>query len=100
MEENFELYANYDLYMKALARGERRNYLPLDEASEQIIERQMSMYTDASLPGPEAAHSIHPFCYIRINYTVQHFDEFYAACPSVTEGTPMYLAPGDRVLVW
>ena len=29
-----------------------------------------------------------------------HFDEFYLTYPSVTEGTPMYIAPEDRVLIW
>ena len=42
----------------------------------------------------------HPLPYIRINFTVQHFDEFYRTYPSVTEGTPMYMAPEDRLLVW
>ncbi|MBQ6233422.1 MAG: hypothetical protein IJJ80_07905 [Clostridia bacterium] len=42
----------------------------------------------------------HPLPYIRVNFTVQHFDEFYQTYPSVTEGTPMYLAPEDRLLIW
>lgn len=42
----------------------------------------------------------HPIPYIRVNFTVQHFDEFYQTYPSVTEGTPMYLAPEDRLLIW
>ena len=48
----------------------------------------------------EIAHQVHPLCYLRVNFTVQHFDEFYQTYPSVTEGTPMYLAPEDRILVW
>ena len=42
----------------------------------------------------------HPLPYIRVHFTVQHFDEFYQTYPSVTEGTPMYLAPEDRLLIW
>ena len=48
----------------------------------------------------ESANDIHPFTYLRINFAVQHFDEFYQTYPSVTEGTPMYLAPEDRILIW
>ena len=44
--------------------------------------------------------NVHPLPYIRINYTVAQFDEFYAAFPSVKEGTPMYIAPEDRILIW
>ncbi len=36
----------------------------------------------------------------RVNFTLAHFDEFYQTYPSVTEGTPMYIAPEDRVLPW
>ena len=42
----------------------------------------------------------HPLYHVRINYTLAHFDEFYRTYPSVTEGTPMYQAPEDRILVW
>lgn len=42
----------------------------------------------------------HPADYVRVNFTVQHMDEFYQTYPSVTEGTPMYIAPEDRILVW
>ena len=48
----------------------------------------------------ESAYAIHPYPYLRINFAVQHFDEFYQTYPSVTEGTPMYLAPEDRILIW
>ena len=42
----------------------------------------------------------HPSPHIRINYEVAQFEEFYKTYPSVTEGTPMYIAPEDRILVW
>ncbi len=38
--------------------------------------------------------------YVRVNFTVAHFDEFYETYPTITEGTPMYIAPEDRILVW
>ena len=42
----------------------------------------------------------HPPYYVRINFCVAHFDEFYQTYPSVKEGTPMYIAPEDRILIW
>ena len=48
----------------------------------------------------DIAANPHPLPYIRVNFTVQHLDEFYQTYPSVTEGTPMYLAPEDRLLIW
>ena len=44
--------------------------------------------------------STHPPYYARINFTAAHFDKFYESYPSVTEGTPMYIAPEDRILPW
>ena len=38
--------------------------------------------------------------YIRINYVVAQFEEFYETFPSVKEGTPMYIAPENRILIW
>ena len=38
--------------------------------------------------------------YVRVNFCIAHFDEFYQTYPSVKEGTPMYIAPEDRVLIW
>ncbi len=42
----------------------------------------------------------HPPYHVRVNFTLAHFDEFYQTYPTVTEGTPMYIAPEDRVLVY
>lgn len=42
----------------------------------------------------------HPANYIRANFSVQMFDEFYETYPQVVEGTPMYRAPEDRVKLW
>ena len=44
--------------------------------------------------------STHPSDYIRIDFTLRQTDEFYQTYSSVKEGTPMYIAPEDRVLVW
>ena len=42
----------------------------------------------------------HPLAYIRINYVVAQFEEFYETFPSVKEGTPMYIAPDNRIVIW
>ncbi len=42
----------------------------------------------------------HPADYIRANFVVQMFDEFYEAYPEVVESTLMYRAPEERVMVW
>ena len=153
VEDSFELYANFDLYRKALADGDRCEYSPMGDAA-LLINRQVSsievmdgVYSNGEMQigevltditgmslsldlakktenfdydayfrafacffssytasrentEAESAYAIHPYCYLRVNFTVQHFDEFYRTYPSVTEGTPMYLAPEDRILVW
>ena len=55
--------------------------------------------SESTIPG-DVETNPHPLPYIRINFTVQHFDEFYKTYPSVMEGTPMYLAPEDRLMIW
>ena len=44
-------------------------------------------------------NDVHPMSYLRINCTLQQFDEFLD-CYGITEGDGMYLAPEDRVIVW
>jgi len=56
--ENFD----YDAYFRAFA------YF----FSESIPSANLS---------PESAHNIHPYCYLRINFAVQHFEEFYKTYP-------------------
>ena len=41
----------------------------------------------------------HPMMYLRINATLQQFDEFLDFY-GITEGDAMYLAPEDRVAIW
>ena len=41
----------------------------------------------------------HPMAYLRINATLQQFDEFMD-CYGVQEGDGMYLAPEERVAIW
>ncbi len=41
----------------------------------------------------------HPMPYLRINVTLQQFDEFLD-CYGITEGDGMYLAPEDRISIW
>ncbi len=59
----------------------------------------LNYYSEDVIP-LDVEENPHPLPYIRINFTVQHFDEFYQTYPSVTEGKPMYLAPEDRLLIW
>lgn len=44
-------------------------------------------------------NDVHPMPYLRINCTLQQFDEFLDFY-GITEGDGMYLAPEDRVIVW
>jgi len=44
-------------------------------------------------------NDVHPMPYLRINCTLQQFDEFLNFY-GITEGDGMYLAPEDRVIVW
>jgi putative endopeptidase len=52
---------------------------------------------------PEAAKAYdddpHPMNYVRVNVTLQQFDEFLSLY-DIQEGDGMYLAPEDRVTVW
>ena len=57
-------------------------------------------YGVLSRPDPYGGVDPHPPYHVRINFTLAHFDEFYETYPSVTEGTPVYLAPEDRALIW
>ena len=42
---------------------------------------------------------VHPMNYLRINCTLQQFDEFLDQY-GITEGDNMYPAPEDRVNIW
>ena len=44
-------------------------------------------------------NDVHPMPYLRINCTLQQFDEFLDFY-GITEGDGMYLAPADRVIIW
>lgn len=84
--------------------------LTLDQARKEAdfdydaFFRAFAAFFFCYMTEPVIMHDIemnpHPLTYIRINFTVQHFDEFYQTYPSVKEGTPMYLAPEDRLLIW
>ena len=41
----------------------------------------------------------HPLHYLRVNASVQQFDQFLEAF-DIAEGDGMYLDPADRILVW
>ena len=42
----------------------------------------------------------HAASYVRANFTLQMFDEFYSTYPEVTEGSGMYRSPDERLSVW
>ena len=44
-------------------------------------------------------NDVHPMLYLRINCTLQQFNEFLDFY-GITEGDGMYLAPADRVIIW
>lgn len=44
-------------------------------------------------------NDLHPMPYLRVNVTLQQFDEFLE-CYDIKEGDGMYLAPEDRVNIW
>nr|MCR4924218.1 M13 family metallopeptidase [Lachnospiraceae bacterium] len=46
-----------------------------------------------------AASDPHPFEYLRVNVTLQQFDEFFLTY-DIKEGDGMYLAPEDRIAIW
>ena len=74
-EENFD----YDLFFRAHAQ------LWLKQTS--LIGEQSSIYDE------------HPLSHLRINATVQQFDEFCETY-GVEEGDLMYLSPENRILIW
>lgn len=73
---------DYDAYFRAMAEAWYAVYYSRDV--------MVNYYSD----------TVHPPHYFRINFTLAHFDEFYRTYPAVTEGTPMYIAPDDRILPW
>lgn len=77
-EENF----NYDAMFRAYA-GFYKDYFNNRETAAAYVQEDM-----------------HPSPYIRVNYVVSQFEEFYKTYPSVKEGTPMYTAPENRELIW
>lgn len=44
-------------------------------------------------------YDMHPMSYLRINATLQQYDEFLNFY-DIKEGDGMYLAPEDRVAIW
>ena len=73
---------DYDAYFRAFARA----YYGIYYSHEVMVNY--------------IAGEVHPPQFFRINFTLPHFDEFYRTYPSVTEGTPVYIAPEDRILPW
>ena len=59
-----------------------------------------SIYSDVDAALALYMSDNHPANYIRANFVVQMFDEFYDTYPEVKDGTAMYRSPGDRLSVW
>lgn len=57
-------------------------------------------YGNVHKPNENGRVDPHPPYYVRVNYSVAQFEEFYRTYPAVTEGTPMYIAPENRILAW
>ena len=76
--EGFE----YDLYCREYGQRYYRSF-PTREAALQ-----------------DYASNLHPAAYVRINFTTAQQDELYATYPAIVEGTPMYVAPENRVSIW
>ena len=57
------------------------------------------MKQDSLINEREAIYDVHPLSHLRINTTVQQFDEF-SDTYGVKEGDGMYLDPDDRVVIW
>ena len=58
------------------------------------------IYSDRKYMTEVFTDEVHPVPYSRINYVLAQFDKFYQTYPSVKEGTPMYIAPDQRELIW
>ena len=58
---------------------------------KQLSQAQQQAYNQINDP--------HPMGYLRVNGTLQQFDEFLNFY-GITEGDGMYLAPEDRVAIW
>lgn len=77
-EEQF----NYDAFFRAYAR------------------LYFGYYSDREDYFATFSSEVHPSLFVRANFTVQFMEEFYETYPSVVEGTPMYLPPEERELIW
>ncbi len=71
---------DYDTFFESYANVEKVKILPV------VAEQNMTI-------------DPHPPEYLRVNITVQQFQEFYDTI-GVKEGDGMYLAPEDRLAVW
>lgn len=70
---------DYDLYFRTHARLWRKQ--------DTLVSERSDLYNE------------HPLSHLRINVTVQQFDEFLETY-GVGEGDGMYLAPEDRICIW
>ena len=59
-----------------------------------------SFYPDLETVEAKYNRDNHPADYIRTNFVIQMFDEFYDTYPQVKEGTAMYRPKEERLSVW
>ncbi|MBO4450073.1 MAG: hypothetical protein J5777_05775 [Clostridiales bacterium] len=71
---------NYDLFFRSFASEWR--FLMTKQTQMELLK------TD-----------VHPLSFIRINYTLVQFDEFYETY-GIKPGDGMYMDPSERILVW
>ncbi len=57
------------------------------------------MFKENLMTAQSQVDDVHPMNYLRINCTLQQYDEFLDQY-GITEGDAMYLAPEDRVNIW
>ena len=81
--------------MLALAKNENNfNY------KEFFMEYAKMWRTKNKYEYEEAvASDVHPLSFLRVNVTVQQFDEFYKSF-DIKPGDGMYVSPEKRIAVW
>ena len=101
--------ANGDLYMgEAIAdiSGVEATLLAAKDIEDfdydEYFRAYAALWRESGYPDAELElvdDDMHAPAYLRVNVTVQQFDEFLETY-GVKEGDNMYLAPEDRILVW
>ena len=70
-----------------------------NEQNASALLQPFSAHDGLGQPQCPGRNDVHPMGYLRINCTLQQYDEFLNFY-GITEGDGMYLAPEDRVAIW